>query len=228
MLRAYDIRKTVEKYKTIDIGSALAQGAVLGATGFVGIPFNLVISTFLFFRAVQSIAMFYGYDVKNKPEELKIAGEVFSKAMSPESSDNNALAQDITKIMLITETTVVKQTATKGWGAMANKNYVTLLITQMRALASKSAQKALEKAGKGNLEKNIFSEVFEQIGKKLTQKSLANSLSNIIGAIIGGTIDTSQMIRVLNYANTFYCKRFILEKEDNINMLLNTINDNLE
>lgn len=228
LLRAYDIRKTVEKYKTIDIGSALAQGAVLGATGFVGIPFNLVISTFLFFRAVQSIAMFYGYDVKNKPEELKIAGEVFSKAMSPESSDNNALAQDITKIMLITETTVVKQTATKGWGAMANKNYVTLLITQMRALASKSAQKALEKAGKGNLEKNIFSEVFEQIGKKLTQKSLANSLSNIIGAIIGGTIDTSQMIRVLNYANTFYCKRFILEKEDNINMLLNTINDNLE
>ena len=64
LLRAYDIRKVVEKYKIADVGAALAQGAGFGATGFVGIPFNLVVSTFLFFRAVQAVALFYGYDVK--------------------------------------------------------------------------------------------------------------------------------------------------------------------
>lgn len=220
LLRAYDIQKIVEKYKLVDVGAALAQGAGFGAVGFAGIPFNLVVSTFLFFRAVQAVALFYGYDVKNNPEELEIAGEVFSNSMNPGSSNNNGLAQDIAKVMLITETTVVKQTAAKGWEAMANKDAVTLLIAQIRALANKSAQKAIEKAGKSNLEKNIFTKVLEQIGKKLTQKSLAKVIPYWVGAIIGGTIDSSQMINVIKYANIFYCKRFILEKEKNINILL--------
>ena len=110
--------------------------------------------------------------LKNDPAELEIAGEVFSNAMSPQNSDNNALTQDIAKVMLITETTVIKQTAAKGWEAMANKDAVTLLITQIRALANKSAQKAIEKAGKSNLEKNVFTRVLEQIGRKFRQKTL--------------------------------------------------------
>lgn len=219
LLRAYDIQKIVEKYKLVDVGAALTQGAGFGAIGFAGIPFNLMVSTFLFFRAVQAVALFYGYDVKNNPEELEIAGEVFSNSMNL-GSCNNGLAQDIAKVMLITETTVVKQTAAKGWEAMVNKDAVTLLIAQIRALANKSAQKAIEKAGKSNLEKNIFTKVFEQIGKKLTQKSLVKVIPYWVGAIIGGTIDSSQMINVIKYANIFYCKRFILEKEKNINILL--------
>lgn len=219
LLRAYDIRKVVEKYKIADVGAALAQGAGFGATGFVGIPFNLVVSTFLFFRAVQAVALFYGYDVKNDPAELEIAGEVFSNAMSPQNSDNNALTQDIAKVMLITETTVIKQTAAKGWEAMANKDAVTLLITQIRALANKSAQKAIEKAGKSNLEKNVFTRVLEQIGRKFSQNTL-KIMPYWVGAIIGETIDTNQMLNVLKYANIFYCKRFIMEKEKNINLLL--------
>lgn len=220
LLRAYDIQKILEKFKLVDIGAALTQGAGFGAAGFAGIPFNLVVSTFLFFRAVQAVALFYGYDVKDNPEELEIAGEVFSNSMNPESSNNNGLAQDIAKVMLLTETTIVKQTAAKGWQAMANKDAITLLIVQIRALANKSAQKAIEKAGKSNLEKNVFSKVLEQIGKRITLKSLAKSIPYLAGAIIGGTIDTSQMINVIKYANIFYCKRFILEKEKNINMLL--------
>ena len=98
----------------------------------------------------------------------------------------------------------------------------------MRALANKSAQKALEKAGKGGLEKSIFSDVFEQIGKKLSQKALKTSIPHIVGAVIGGTIDTSQMINILKYANIFYCKRFILEKEENINLLLDKRTDIIE
>lgn len=42
----------------------MIEGGGTGAFGFWGLPFNLVLSTFLYFRAVQSIAMFYGYDVK--------------------------------------------------------------------------------------------------------------------------------------------------------------------
>ena len=220
LLRAYDISKIVEKYQIADIGTTLIQGAGLGAMGFAGLPFNLVISTFLFFRAVQAVALFYGYDVKNDSVELEIAGDVFSSAMSPEYGTTNALSENIAKIMLITETTVIKQTAKKGWEAMANKNAATLLITQMRALANKSAQKALEKAGKNGLENSIFKDIFEQIGRKLTQDSLKRAIPYWVGAVIGGTIDTYQMRNILKYANIFYCKRFILEKEDNIKLLL--------
>ena len=97
------------------------QGAGLGAAGFIGLPFNLVISTFLFFRAVQTIGLFYGYDVKNNPVELEIASEVFVNSMNPSDNETSGLSGTIAKIMLITETTVVKQTAKKGWEAMANK-----------------------------------------------------------------------------------------------------------
>lgn len=225
LLRAYDISKITEKYQIADVGVALAQGAGFGAAGFAGLPFNLVTSTFLFFRAVQAVALFYGYDVKNDPAELEIASEVFSNSMTPSNSNMNGISENIAKIMLLTEATVIKQTAKKGWEAMANKNAATLLITQMRALANKSAKKALEKAGKKGLEKNIFNDVLEQIGRKFTQDSLKKAIPLWFGAIVGGTIDTFQMTNILKYANIFYCKRFILEKEDNIKLLLNEKNE---
>ena len=42
-----------------------------------------------------------------------------------------------------------------------------------------------------------------------------------IGAFIGASLDTAQIIQIINFANTFYNKRFILEKEMRINTLLN-------
>ena len=70
LARSYDISKLVNKYKTQDLGLALVEGGATGYFGFAGLPFNLVLSTFLYYRAVQSVAMYYGYDIKNDPAEL--------------------------------------------------------------------------------------------------------------------------------------------------------------
>ena len=219
LARGYDLSKLVGKEKFVDIIAALVEGAVTGAPGFAGIPFNLVASTFLFYRAIQSTALFYGYDIKNDPTELEIASEVFLNAMNPKSSNDSELSSVIAKVMLLTTTTSVKQTVKKGWTAMAEKGGVTLLLTQMRALANSAAKKALERAGKKGLEKTAFAEVFEQLGKKLTQKSIGRAIP-YIGAFIGATIDTAQMVQILKYADVFYNKRFLLKKEQRIKMLL--------
>ena len=109
--------------------------------------------------------------------------------------------------MVMTEITAVKHMSKKTWGEMASRGGVTLLLCQMRALANKAAKNALEKAGKKGLEENLFKGVFEQIGKKLTKQAVG------------------QMNRVLEYADVFYNKRFLLEKEVRINMLLMDEND---
>lgn len=227
LVRGYEISKIVDKYKLIDIGAALTEGAATGAPGFVGIPFNLILSTFLYYRSVQSIALFYGYDIKNDPAELKIASEVFMNAMNPKNSSDNELSSTIAKIMLLSTATSVKQTVKKGWEAMAEKGGVHLLIVQLRALANGAAKKALEKAGKKGLEKTVFTEIFEQIGKKLTQKTVSKSIP-YVGAFVGAVLDTSQMLSILNYANIFYQIRFILEKEARIYTLLGYTSDVIE
>ena len=219
LLRSYDISKLVNKNKFVDIIVTAIEGAATGAPGFAGIPFNLVLSTFLFYRAVQSIALFYGYDIKNDPAELQIATEVFINAINPRTKNSGEISNVIAKIMLFSTATSIKQTVKKGWTAMAEKGGIHLLLVQLRALAHKSAKKALAKAGKKGLEETAFTELFEQIGKKITQKSLGKVMP-YIGAIIGATIDTAQMIQIIKYADIFYCKRFILEKESRINLLI--------
>jgi hypothetical protein len=220
LARSYDISKIVNGYKTQDTFVALAEGGATGAFGFWGLPFNIVLSTFIFFRAVQSIAMFYGYDVKNDGTELIIASEVFTNALSPTSNDtNNEVTGIIGKIMVMTQAAVVKQTAKKTWTDMAARGGIPLLIAQMRALAHKTAQNALEKAGAKGLENSVFREVFEQIGHKLTLKTVSKSIP-YVSAVLGALIDTAQMRKVLEYADVFYHKRYILEKETRINSLV--------
>ncbi len=219
LARGYDISKLVSSYKTKDIGLAFAEGGVTGVFGFAGLPFNLVLSTFLYYRAVQSVAMFYGYDVKNDIDELIISSEVFMNAISPERSGVNGINDIIGKVMLISKATGVKQTAKKTWSEMASKGGVELLITQMRALAHKSAKKALEKTGNKGLEQSIFKGVFEQIGRKLTLKTVQRAVP-VISGIISACFDTAQMNKVLEYANVFYNKRYILEKQYRIDSLV--------
>ena len=214
--RSYDISKLVSSYKTQDFFIAFAEGGITGAAGFAGIPFNLVLSTFIFFRAVQSIAMFYGYDVKNNVEELVISSEVFTRALSPTHEDeNNELTAIMSKIMLMSQAAAVKQASKKTWADMISKGGIPLLIAQMRALASKTAQKALEKAGAKGLENSLFREAFEQIGRKLTLKTVQRAVP-FVSAFIGAFIDAAQMRKLLDYADVFYQKRFILEKENRI------------
>jgi hypothetical protein len=81
-IRSYHIEPLVtHNYR--DRALALAEGAATGAPGFLGIPFNLAISFFLYFRATQNIALHYGYDIQNDPRELEIASEVTMTSLAP-------------------------------------------------------------------------------------------------------------------------------------------------
>lgn len=219
LARSYDISKLVNKYKTQDLVLAFAEGGGTGFFGFKGLPLNLVLSTFLYYRAVQSVAMYYGYDVKNDPAELVIASDVFINALSPNSQGKNEVTGIIGKIMLMSEVTTIKQLSKKTWTEMAKRGGIALLICQMRALANKAAQKALEKAGQKGLEESLFKGVFEQIGKALTKKALGKAVP-VAGAVVGALFDASQMSTILEYADVFYNKRYLIEKEARINTLI--------
>lgn len=224
LARGYKVAELVNKYNVKNIGLAAFEGGTTGALGFAGIPFNIVFSTFVYYRAVQTIAMFYGYDIKNDPAELIISSEVFINALSPGSSGNDEISGLIGKIMVMTEVSIVKQTANKTWSAMAERGTITLLLAQMRALANKSAQKAVENAGKKGLENSVFRDVFEQIGKKLTLKNIGQIVP-VVGAAVGALFDISQMNTIITYADIFYHKRFLAEKEQRINILLGNGDD---
>lgn len=220
LARSYELAKLVDQYKNQDLLKAIVEGGGTGAFGFWGLPFNLVLSTFLYFRAVQSIAMFYGYDVKNDSTEMVIASQVFTSALSPANSDaNNEITSLIGKVMIMSKAATIKQTAKKGWTEMASRGGLPLLLTQIRALAHKTAKNALEKAGQKGLENSLFREAFEQIGRKLTLKSVGKAIP-VASAIIGALLDTAQMKKVLEFADVFYQKRYILEKESRIYQLL--------
>lgn len=224
-VRSYDIAKIVNSSKDRQKIIAFIEGGGTGAVGFAGIPANLVISNLIYFRSVQLIAIYYGFDVKNNASELVIASQVFAKALSPKQDNiNNELNGIIGKIMVMTQASVVKQTAKKTWTDMATRGGTTLLLAQMRALANKTAQKALENAGKKGLEKSVFKDVFEQIGRKLTLNTIEKSVP-IVSAVLGALIDTSQINKVVEYADIFYHKRFIMEKEERIYSIMNLDKD---
>lgn len=224
-LRSYDIAKSVSKYKEQDIFLAMIEGGGTGAFGFWGLPFNLVLSTFLYFRAVQSIAMFYGYDVKNDSAEMVIASEVFADALSPINNNiNNETVTIIGKVMMISKTEVVKQTAKKSWAEMASRGGITLLLAKMRALANKYAKEALKKVGAKGLENSLFKDAFEQIGRVLSLNAIGKAVP-FVSAVIAALIDTAQMKKVLEFADIFYQKRFIIEKEGRIRNLTEIIED---
>ena len=220
LLRAYDLAKVVHAERGGHLGLAFFEGAATGAPGFAGIPFNIVLSTFLFFRAVQSIAMLYGYDVHADPDEMVVASDVIMAAYGAgDNSGNHSVAVGyVGKIMAISEAEVAKQVVAKGWTAMAERGGVTLLLTQLRALAHASAKKALTNAGKQGLEKSVFNSLFTQIGKRLTQNVIKGAVP-VFGGVIGALFDSGVMGRMLDFAEVFYHKRFILEKEFRIRSL---------
>lgn len=219
LLRGYQVAKIADTQKLPNLGLALAEGGGTGALGFAGIVPNIVTSTFCYYRAVQSVAMSYGYNTKTDPDELMIAGEVFTTAMAPKANDGGEMAGIIGKIMMISEAEAIKQTVKKGWSEMAARGGMTLLLTQMRALAHKAAKKALDKAGKEGLENSIFRSVFEQIGKRITAKTVQRAIP-LVSALIGALFDFGEMKKVLEFADIFYRKRFLLEKAERQRMLL--------
>lgn len=222
LLRSYVVARAAQGQNVQHLLLAAVEGAATGAVGFAGIPFNLVLSMFLYYRAVQSIALSYGYDVRNDPSELMIASQVLSFAFSPTGADLGGAAGVVGKIMGIAEVATVGQVVKKGWQAMAERGGACLLIAQMRALAHASARKALEKAGKAGLERSAFRNILEQVGKRLPQKAVQRGVP-IIGGLIGALFDTGQMQRTLSIADTFYHKRFLVEKELRVSDLVDHI-----
>ena len=235
LLRSYDLAKIARDQRKQHLTLALVEGAATGVPGLPGIPFNLVLSTFLFYRAVQSIAMFYGYDVKNDPSELELAGNVLMEAMSvgqasdSENEAESAASSQFTKLMMLGEIATVKQTVNKGWAEMAKKGGACLLVTQIRAMGNAGVKKTLESTGRKGLEAGVFKSVFEKIGKNLSRKVVARAVP-VVGGVVGAAFDTAQMNTILKYADLFYHKRFIVEKEVRVNALVGgkNIDDYLE
>lgn len=226
--RANDIGKVVNKYRSGHILSATMEGAVTGYFGFAGLIPNFVASMFLYFRAVQSVAMLYGYDIKNNASEMEIASSVAIAAFDPSTdSMNNELTATISKFMVLSEASGVKQASTKTWSAMIEHGGLGLLITQVRALSNKAAKSALEKAGQKGLEQSAFKSILEQLGRKATLKNTGKAVP-YLGALFGALFDTAQMKKIIDYADVFYGKRFIEEKEVRINEILHPDLDDRE
>lgn len=217
MLRSYDVAKIANNESLQHLAIAFVEGGSTGAAGFAGIIPNLALSMLIYFRAVQSVAMFYGYDVKNDPAELIIAGDVFSQSMSP-NAKGNSTNDYIGKILVYAETATIRKAAKKTWTAVIQTGGAGLLVTQIRALSNAAARKALEKSGKQTLENKVFSNALARVGEKLTLKNLTTMVP-IVGAGFGALFDFAQMNKVLEFANLFYHKRFILEKPERVQQL---------
>lgn len=107
LLRAYDVAAVSADEGLHHMVIALVEGGSTGAAGFWGLPANLALSMLIYFRAVQSVAMFYGYDVKDDPSELVIASEVFQSALAPKAKVD-ATSEYIGKVLVYAEVAAVK------------------------------------------------------------------------------------------------------------------------
>lgn len=156
---------------------------------------------------------------------MVIAAEVFAASFAPRGARLGGGVAAVGKVMALAEAATVGNVVKKGWLAMAERGGACLVITQMRALAHSAANKALQKAGKAGLEKSILRNVFEQIGKRLPQKAVQRGVP-VISGMIGALFDAGMMGRVLDYADAFYHKRFLVEKELRISALASGVNLN--
>ncbi len=126
--RSYNIKKAISNEKMGSLAFAFAQGGATGFLGLVGIPFNIALSFFIYFRTVQSIAMYYGYDVKNDDSELKIASQVLINSFSPmQQGTNDSMQQMVNKIMIMSQISVLKgglkKRAMNKWLRVVEYNY---------------------------------------------------------------------------------------------------------
>ncbi len=216
LLRSYDLEAAAEK--TWDISLAAVEGAATGAFGFVGLPFNLALSFFLYFRAAQGIALHYGYDVQDDPSELQFAAEVTIQSLDPNFT-GSGLAGLIGKMMTAAEVSALKQALGRlSYAEMARQGGSSLLYVQIRAMASQAAKKALKKAKREGLEAGIFKTLLAQMAQRMPKEAGKKAVP-ILGALIGGCSDAYLMSRILRGAKLIYHKRFLLEKEHRIALL---------
>ncbi|MED4056618.1 EcsC family protein [Niallia taxi] len=225
-LRSYEIEKTVvNRRKFIDLPIAFLGGGTTGFFGLYGVPFNLAYTFLMYYRTVQSIALYYGYDVVNDPRELEFASSVTITCLSPgQQMEAETLGSLIGQMMFASSLTALKESLKKNtYEKMAKKGGMDLLYVQIRALANAQAQKALGNAGKNGIEAGIFKNLLEQLGKRMSQETGKKAIP-VIGAVVGSLGDTYTINRIITGANLIYHKRFLYEKNTRVK-LLNEIND---
>lgn len=221
LLRSYDIEGVIEDQTYKDILLAAVQGAATGFFGFPGVPFNLALSFFLYFRAAQSVALHYGYDVRSDPRELQFAAEVTLQSLDP-SFAGSGLGGLIGKMMLSAEISALKQSLGRlSYTEMAKRGGSELIYVQIRAFANKAAKTALEKAGREGVEAGVFKSLLAQLAKRMPKEAGKKGLP-VIGSFIGGLSDAYLMSRILRGAKMIYHKRYLVEKEHRISLLKKT------
>ena len=218
LLRAYDVAAITAAERSQHLGIALVEGGGTGVLGLWGLAANLALSMLIYFRAVQSVALFYGYDVKADPAELVIASEVFRRSLTPKAQ-SDGIEDYVGKVLAYAETATVKHTAKKDWATIVERGSAVLTLTQMQALASKVAQKAFGSGGQKAAEASVFKNALAQIGQSLALRNLGR-LVPLVGAGFGALFDTTQMGKVLEFADLFYRKRFIVEKDARVRRLV--------
>lgn len=235
LLRSYEVAEAVASYKRADRQIAFLEGCLTGLPGFAGIPFNIALATLLGFRATQSVATFYGYDIKNDPAELALAGEVFIHSMEHHAPVNGADAAShfeettspIERVLLVGRGVAIKIGVKSGWKELAMRGGVTALMTEMRTVALRtaeeqalrSAEEQAARVGAREIEQLVVRDALQQAGKDTAQKLVQRSIP-VVSGIIGGHFDAKKVARALEVADIFYQKRFILEKEKRVQDLL--------
>lgn len=220
-LRSYNIEKVIHKKKLYHLMLATVEGGITGAPGLIGVPFNIVLSLFLYFRTTQLIAMHYGYDVKNDPREMEFASKVTMGILSPSvDSKSDSVEAIIAKLMINSNLSMLRNALLKNatLEQLASKGGSYLFYVQVRAVASKAAEKALLKSGEKGLEFGVFRNLVESIAKSMTKKATTRAIP-YISAVIGGIMDGYVMLKIVKGSNLIYHKRFLVEKETRVDKL---------
>lgn len=220
-LRSYYIESNVlNRRKILDLPTTFLGGGITGFLGIWGVPFNLAYTFFMYYRSVQAVALYYGYDVIDDPRELEFASSVTISCLSPQLESNvENLGSIIARMMFAANITALKDSLSKlTYQQMAQKGGAELLYVQIRALANAQAKKALEKAGKEGVEAGIFKNLLEQIGKRMGKETGKKAVP-VLGAVVGALSDTHTMNNIIKGANLIYHKRFLFEKNIRMNEL---------
>jgi hypothetical protein len=220
-LRSYYIEKNLlTKRKLLDLPSAFVGGGITGFFGLWGVPFNLAYTFFMYYRSVQAVALYYGYDIIDDPRELEFASNVTMTCLSPHLESNvHNLGSIIGRMMFATNVTTLKESLSKlTYKQMAERGGAELLYVQIRALANTQAKKALETVSKEGVEAGIFKNLLEQVGKRMGKETGKKAVP-VLGAFIGALSDTHTMNKIIKGSNLIYHKRFLFEKDIRVNAL---------
>ena len=220
-LKSYEIEKVVISKDFATHMQNIVQAGSTGALGMAGLPFNIVLSTFIQFRTVQQVALHYGYDVINEQKEMEFAGDVLTTILSKGKAVNaEGYGELITKMMVQAELSSLKKALTsKTMTQMASEGGLKLVYVQIRAIGHAAAKKALNKSAKKEIENNVVRKILESFSRKMTVKTTSGSIWGL-SAILNILFDTHQISRVIKMSNVIYQKRFLIDVQ------LSNIDDN--